>query len=94
MNAYPDKQETWLQNLVSDPFVLHVKTSLKVGNIFSLGEKKPKTLKVFLTYEIGRKGIWLNKNSLAQILVVALLLSSWSEYEGKYLKYIKARCQV
>ena len=93
MNAYPDKQEKWLQNLVPHPLCFACETEFESWQHLFFDCEKIQNIKTFLNLR-NWQDIWLNENPLAQKLVVALLLSSWSEYEGKYLKYIKARCQV
>ena len=90
MNVYPDKQEKWLKNLVLHPLCFACENEFES---WQCGCKKSKNIKSILNLQ-NWKNIWLNKTSLAHKLVVALLISSWSENEGKFLKYIKARCQV
>ena len=92
MNAYPDKQEKWLQNPVPHPLCFACENEFESWQHLFFSCEKTQNIKSFLNLQ-NWKDIWF-KNSLAQKLVVALLLSSWSEYEGKYLKYTKARCQV
>ena len=93
MKAYPDKQEKWLQNMVPHPLCFACENEFESWQHLFFGCEKTQNIKSFLNLR-NWKDIWLNKNSLAHKLVVALLFSSWSEYEGKHLKYTKARCQV
>jgi hypothetical protein len=93
MNAYPDKQEKWLQNLVPHPLCFACETEFESWQHLFFECNAIQSTKRILEIE-NWQNLWLSKNPLAQKLVVALLLSSWSEYEGKYLKYVKARCQI
>ena len=91
MHSYLDKEEKWLKNLVPHPLCFYCETEFETWNHLIFDCEKTQSMKQHLNFK-NWTDIWSSKNPLTQKLVVALLISSWSENEGKYLKYIKTRC--
>ena len=91
MHSYLDKQENRLKNLIPHSLCFSCETEFETWNHLVLHCEKTKITKQHLNFKNWTE-IWSCENPLTWKLVVALLISSWSENEGKYLKYIKTRC--
>ena len=91
MHSYLDKQDKWLKNLVPHPLCFFCETAFETWNHLLFECDRIQDTKSYLKYTKWTD-IWQSQNPLNQKLVVSILLSSWSEEEGKYLKYIRLKC--
>ena len=93
MNSYLDKQDKWLKNLVLQPLCFACEAEFETWDHLMFSCKKLKTLTMKLNV-FSWKEIWLDRSCLSQKLLVAIMLSSWTESIGDYLKYFLERMKV
>ena len=87
MNSYLDKQDKWLKDLVPHP--LCFSCGVEFETFEHLMFKCQETTRVRNKLNIKTwRDVFTDRTSLAPKLLVAVILSSWSEEKGKYLKYL------
>ena len=86
MNAYLEKQEKWLKNLVPHPLCFACEETFETWN--HLMFECPQLALIRSTLKIQTwKDILLDKTCLSAKLLVAIILSSWIGTPGKYLNF-------
>ena len=92
MNCYMDKQEKWLKQLTPHPLCFLCDSEFETWNdLFNCAI----TLQLRTYLQITKwDQVWKPNNYLAQKFVVSIILSPWSEEEGKYLAFMKQRCII
>ena len=86
MNAYLEKQEKWLKNIVPHPLCFACEETFETWN--HLMFECPQLAQIRSALKIQTwKDILLDKTCLSAKLLVAIILSSWTGTPGKYLNF-------
>ena len=86
MNAYLDKQEKWLKNLVPHPLCFACESSFESWNHLMFECSKLAHIRKHFNIR-NWADILQDKTCLKTKLLVAIILSSWTQETGKYLKF-------
>ncbi len=85
MNAYLDREQKWLKNLVPHPLCFECCEHFESFKHLMLECKETKSLRDSLGISSWES---ILKHSLKLKLLVATILSSWTEEKGNYLNYL------
>ena len=86
MNAYLDKQDKWLKNLVPHPLCFACESTFESWDHLMFECPKFTLLRKNLKFK-NWSHILQDKTCLSTKLLVAIILSSWTQEPGKYLKF-------
>ena len=86
MNAYLDKQDKWLKNLVPHPLCFACESSFESWNHLMFECSKLAHIRKHFNIR-NWADILQDKTCLKTKLLVAIILSSWTQETGKYLKF-------
>ena len=86
MDAYLTKQDKWLKNLVPHTLCFGCGTEFETWDHLMFQCNRFQKIREVLRISTWND-VWQEKSGFAQNFLVALLLSSWTEEVGIYLKY-------
>ena len=86
MNAYLDKQGKWLKNLTPHPLCFASEKSFETWHHLMFECPKLAAIKKALTLK-NWSDILQDKTYIAPKILLAIILSSWTESPGNYLKF-------